>query len=494
MKNDISNSQTGQAPLRPRASEGQAAMILTIVVLFIGLLITSSFIFLGLRTAAITRNLDYSVKSYYVAEGGIEDLLLRSRTVMLQMPASATSTLIVGEGVSTRNYTSGGGGSQTYTSEGDVNSRFRTISVSTAATSEVEFNYGVQVGDLGLSMDSTTRINGNVYSNGEITGSSNARIFGDAFSAGAAGRIRDMSILLDTSGGGGNAYAHFINDSGIDNDAFGDTMIGTNVGRDVDTRIFDVGDVGRDVSADSIANCTVGRDAYVDTVAGSCTVTGDTFPWGGAPPADPTAQSFPITDTLIDAWKAAAAAGGTILGYTLGGNSEDSLGPKKIDGNMTLTSNAILKLTGTIWVTGDLRLESNVIVYLDPGYGGFSEVMVVDGKIFLDSNITLCGSEGYKKIGECNPTVGSYIMLLSTNDSINPDDPAISSSSNTKSAILYAQNGMLTLTSNAHVREATGYGIHMDSNAELTYEAGLADALFSGGPSGGQNFLWEETY
>ena len=36
--------------------------------------------------------------------------------------------------------------------------------------------------------------------------------------------------------------------------------------------------------------------------------------------------------------------------------------------------------------------------------------------------------------------------------------------------------------------------IRLEENADLIYEQGLADALFSGGPGGGQDFIWEETY
>ena len=195
-------------------------------------------------------------------------------------------------------------------------------------------------------------------------------------------------------------------------------------------------------------------------------------------------QDMPITQDQITVWQNQAASGGNIAGYSLGGNNKDSLGPVKVDGNMTLDSNAQLTIMGTIWVTGNLSLNSNAIIQLDPGYSSFSGVIVVNGQISVSSNVVFCGSEGYKGGGKCNSSVGSYIMLLSTNDSDNPSNPAIYATSNTQTAILYSSEGLIKLGSNAKLKEATGYGIYMDSNAEVRYETGLADIHFSSGPGG----------
>ena len=119
---------------------------------------------------------------------------------------------------------------------------------------------------------------------------------------------------------------------------------------------------------------------------------------------------------------------------------------------------------------------------------------MVDGQISLSSNATFCGSEGYKQTGKCNsPVVGNYVMLLSTKSSSGSADSAIISSSNTKTAILYASNGFITLNSTSNLKEATGRGIKMDSNANVSYETGLADARFSNGPGGGWTLKsWQE--
>jgi len=50
--------------------------------------------------------------------------------------------------------------------------------------SSMAIRYAVQIGELGLEMYSNSRINGNVYSNGNITGYSNTLITGDAYAVG----------------------------------------------------------------------------------------------------------------------------------------------------------------------------------------------------------------------------------------------------------------------------------------------------------------------
>ena len=47
-------------------------------------------------------------------------------------------------------------------------------------TASVAFNFGVQVGDGGLAMSNNSQVNGNVFSNGSITGSNGSVITGDA--------------------------------------------------------------------------------------------------------------------------------------------------------------------------------------------------------------------------------------------------------------------------------------------------------------------------
>jgi len=58
-----------------------------------------------------------------------------------------------------------------------------TVTASSSPTS-ISFHYAVQIGEMGLWMYSNARVNGNAYSNGNITGYSNSRITGDAYAVG----------------------------------------------------------------------------------------------------------------------------------------------------------------------------------------------------------------------------------------------------------------------------------------------------------------------
>jgi len=586
---------------------GQATMILTIVILFIGLLITSSFIFLGLRTAAATRNLDYSVKSYYVAEGGIEDLLLRSRTIALQMPASYPSILTVGTGSASRTYSSPPGGPQTFTSEGDVSNRIRELTLLVSSSvAGIGFPYGVQVGDMGLEMKNNSSVQGNVFSNGSITGTGNQRadITGDAFIArntptieddqicddpefdeeyefGRSDPVEDVAqrftptinemihsvwlyarrvgnpndpvvrIVTDNSGEpsanaiqsvtvdssdfsttlgwvqvsfgstipltagvpywlvidartsssryffwGSDTDNCFVPDGGVySHDWDNSTPVWTNAGRDFIFSVWLGGtqhqldniDLGGDVDAPTISDCDITGDASYDTNNG-CTVTGsETSPTS---PIDPL--SFPIDDTLINGWKNEAESGGTINGdYAPDTDSTNYLGPIKITGDFITDNNQIIIITGTIWVEGDILIDNGTTIKLDPGYGEMSGLLMSDGSIHIRNNGTFQGS------GQA----ASYLVMLSTLPCVGISgvgcghhNAAIDLHNNAEGTIFYARDGLIFVHNGVEVSELTARKIELEENAELIYDSGLADALFSGGPTGGQSFLWEETY
>lgn len=407
---------------------GQALIILVFAVLVIGLLITASLVFVGAHITRTTRNLDWSVKSYYVAEGGIEDLLLRSRTAALQMPSSP-SVLTVGEGTATRTYAQIGIASR-FSSRGVVSDRHRLIEITTSSVTEGGFNYGVQVGDLGLVMGLNSEVVGNVYSNGDIRGNAatKTRITGDAISA-ANHIIEDIEVM-------GDARA----------DRFDDCIVGG--------------------TAHYVASIT-------DCSAGSTSVLSE-------PPPE---SDFPISAAQISGWKSDAEAGGTLAGYTLGNNSSDSLGPVKISGSMTIGNGSTVTLTGTVWVTGTLNLGNGVTIRLDPDiYSDFSGVLIFDSPISVKNNVSLQGS------GE----EGSYLLVLDTFSSA--IDTAIDVNNNVGGAILYANNGIIEIKNNLSLLEATARGLRVNNGVSITYESGLEEVLFNSGSGGGRRFLWKETF
>ena len=425
---------------------GQAAITMVLALLSTTTVLVVALGVLTFNEVKKLNNIVKSSQSYYAAESGIEDAIVRIKKKM-SYPNPGTYTLSVGAG-STQVTISGPLDSLSIISKGDVNNRIRKVAVnltSLPSETDVDFNYGVQVGDGGLVMKSNAQVSGGVYANGTINGPTGAGagtlpiILGDAFSAAAAGKdgIKNLKIKLSAAGAtDGNGHANTI----------------------------------RNVTADGTLFCVTG--------------SGNNKPCTPDPDGDPQKIPLPITDSQINNWRSWASIGGETPGsVTILGGETQSLGPIKINGDLTVESNSTLIVTGTIWVTGDITINSNSLVLLHSSYGanGSGVVFADPGKVFINSNITICGSNG-GVLGSCNTENGSYIMLLTTNTSTADANPAMVADSNILTSVLYSTQGAIKLNSNVDVKEVTGYGIILESNATVTFESGLASVKFTSGP------------
>lgn len=195
-------------------------------------------------------------------------------------------------------------------------------------------------------------------------------------------------------------------------------------------------------------------------------------------------QPLPISDGVITDWKNTAEAGGVQNGnYNLSGSQTASLGPQKIVGDMILSNQSVLTLTGTVWVTGNVYVSNTSRIRLDPGYGASSGVMVTDG-VYTISNET-----GFEGSGEA----GSYIMLLTARDA--KTQISIYASNPSVGVVYYAGKSQIQFSNFAQAKEATAWGITMSNNTVVNYESGLANVFFTSGPGGGwsvQSGSWRE--
>ncbi len=203
--------------------------------------------------------------------------------------------------------------------------------------------------------------------------------------------------------------------------------------------------------------------------------------------AVPTPAAWPVSDGNIEAWQEEALLGGTTTSVVVGGSSTQSIGPKKINGNLTIGGSGIVNVTGTLWVTGDVLVDGSGILRLSSAYGASSGVIIVDG------TVTIAGSAPVNGSG----TAGSYILLISLSDCpISPScsgAKAIDISGSAGAVVLVAQNGTITFSGSASAKQATGRSISLNGSTTVTYETGLADLNFSSGPSGSWNIeTWEE--
>jgi hypothetical protein len=352
-----------------------------------------------------------------------------------KMTLSAPYTFKVGQATSTVEISEIVGGSRTITATGNSLNRLRKIQVGySVSTQQISFHYGAQVGEGGMTMGNNAVIKGNVYSNGSVV-SGKGYIEGTVIVAKNGNRIEGLIIQQD-------AQAHSCKDSQI-----------------TGTLTY--------VSGGTIQNCLAGGTIKIQ-------------------PNEIPTKDLPIPQTQIDKWKSEAEKGGTISGdYTISGKITQNLGPVKITGNLLVDNNAVLNMTGTIWVVGDLRIDNGATIKLDSNsYGALSGVIVVDGKIKVRPNTYLKGS-GQE---------GSYLLLLSTNPEVSDTtNPAIDVDNNTDAAIFYTNQGLIVVRNNVKARELTGYKIFLDNNAEVAYETGLEEAVFSSGPGGSWKVVsWRE--
>jgi hypothetical protein len=311
-------------------------------------------------------------------------------------------------------------------------------------SSWVTFYYGTQAGQGGLIMANNSALIGNLYANGNIVGSNGAYITGDAFVAGPTGSISNVCI----GGVGGSCTSPT---PGI-------------------------------AQAHTVTGSTVTSTLYCQVGSSNNKACNTSRP-------DPDIEPLPIDADNITTWKNDAAAGTVINGdYTISSGAV-TLGPTKINGNLTISGNADVTLANTIWVTGNVSFAGTgggSHVKLANTYGAQSGLIIADGLISIGNNVAFQDSG----------TSGSYIMLLSTSscDEATTAAPcssrnAIDISNNASIVIANAQNGTVNFANNASVKEVVGYKIRLKNNVVIQYGSGLPSTLFQSGTGGSWAFL-----
>ncbi len=175
--------------IKKNPQSGQA--MLTAVIFF---LVISSTVVLGVATpilkqARISRDLIYSKQSYLLAEGGLEDSLYRVKNNM----AIVSGETIVVNGYTTTLTIINTSTGKTLIAESDRDGYVRKMEADIVQGAGVAFNYGVQVGTGGFVMANNSNVQGNVYVNGDITGSNGAYITGTVIAANTAAQTTDQA-------------------------------------------------------------------------------------------------------------------------------------------------------------------------------------------------------------------------------------------------------------------------------------------------------------
>jgi len=442
MKFPISNFQFptsycgGQAP---RFNSGQAVMIVVLFFLAISLAITFGFSSLAVQQERIVRTDISGKKSYFLSEAGQEDVIYRFKTAR---KVSSEEVIVLDGNTATTTIVSISSGEKEVTSVGSVIRSVRKLKTVLDTSDEVDFNFGVQVGDGGAVLENTSSVDGNLFSNGPVSGRNRNLIKGTVISASLAG-------LIDGVHATGTAYAHTIQDSLIETDAYYQII----------------------------------RDT---------TVLGTLFPGS----QDRATSILPISDEMIDKWKASAEAGGVITSpcpYEI--NRDATLGPVKINCDLEIKGNPVVTLEGMVWVLGDVTIKNSATVRITPSLPGKSLAIIADNpsnritgsKVKIENTSTFEGSGGE----------GSFVLIISQNESAETggDERAIevSNQADAGDLLVYAAHGEILLKNNITLREVSAYRVRLQNTAEVVYESGLASLLFDSGPAGGLNILdWKE--
>lgn len=418
----------------------KGAAIITAVMFFV---IISTAMAIGLsspvvREYATARDFAKSKGAYYLSEAGSEDAIYRIKKAK---PISAQEIISLGGNTATTTITTVNANQKDVSSLGDILSNTRRVRSTMTTSSGESFNFGVQAGDGGVDLDNSSTVTGNIFSSGPVTGSNNL-VTGTVISGGSTGL---------------NGSIHGIFNQG-----------------------------GSSMYAGTITNSTIAGTAYCNTISGSNRPTCQTL-------TAQVAQPFPITAQDIANYETAAVAGGTVTcsGGKYSIDNSVNLGPKKIPCDLEITGTGseggpVITLGGPVWVTGDITLKNHLTVRVDPTLVDQSIVMIADNpsnhstESVVDiqgSNVVFTGAPGGK----------SWVMLISENTSASQggSTDAIQILQGAQGDVLvYARLGNIRLEQNASVKEVTAYKITLRNTANVIYQSGLQNALFTSGPGG----------
>lgn len=335
--------------------KGYVVLITTFFVLVIMLGVAMSMSFQIANRQKSATNMVKSTQSYYASEAGVEDALLRLK----KNPQMSSASYSFGVNGVTVNVVipSTIGMSKSITSQTNNNGMERKIQAVCSINNgqEVSFYYGAQVGPGGLTMGNWSRIMGNVFSEGNISGSG----------------IIDNDVVVSGNG-------HSIEGVNVEGDVLAYSCLSP---ADVD-----------------------GNLTYVTGGAHTCTVHGTT----SAQSQEISEQPLPIPQSQIDSWKSDAENARIITGNVAIANNQTSvLGPVKITGSLNIGNSATLKMTGTVYVVGNIFMGNKATIRLDASYGASGGVLLSDGILDVGNSNKFFGS------GQA----GSYLLILSTNTS-----------------------------------------------------------------------------
>lgn len=149
---------------------------------------------------------------------------------------------------------------------------------------------------------------------------------------------------------------------------------------------------GVELSSNAIIFGNVYSNSYINCYSNSY-IDGDGFAVGSINPSScPRNQSksgvspVPLPEFNRDYWISKAESGGIINNNVSYDSGINYLGPKRINGNLTINTNATLILTGPLYVNGTVEVNSNAVVKLDDSFDIDGTIILADKKISINNN------------------------------------------------------------------------------------------------------------
>ncbi|OGG57866.1 hypothetical protein A2765_03860 [Candidatus Kaiserbacteria bacterium RIFCSPHIGHO2_01_FULL_56_24] len=224
--------------------------------------------------------------------------------------------------------------------------------------------------------------------------------------------------------------------------------------------------------AQGLSNCTVQGNAQYQSIS-NCPVQGTQY--AGAEPSAPGVM--PISEGQIEEWKTAAEEEGVTNGsVNISGSETQTLGPRKINGDLTMSTYGILYLSGPVWVNGNISLSNSAQVIVADSVGNSGVALIADSTDSGKAKITVSNSTSFAG----NGAGGSFPLLIS----MKTGDDAIQLSNTADGVILYAPRGTIEVTNTGEASQITAYRLELSNTATVNYLTGLQNASFSSGPGG----------
>ncbi len=430
-------------------NRGAALLIFVILFLVISLSLTLTIGKNAYEDLAGYRVLTAGKQSWFAAEAGIEDAIYRHRQGENYSNNESFSFLDTSVTVTRTAYTD----YYDFVSEGNTQDAIRNSKNSLAIGDGASFNFGLQSGNGGITMANSSSVVGNVFSNGPITASGNL-VRGDVISAGPTGLVNSVHAT-------GSIWSHTIQGSTIDKDAYYSSIVGS-------------------------------------TVFGSVCMNAHCHPGS----VDQATATMPISDTMIEDWKTNIQNTGTIISATStqcsGGmyqiNTDTVLNNIKIDCDLEISKNTTdVVIAGPVWISGRLYFVNGPTITASSSLGTRSVQIIVDKQSnrTTSSKIDVQGSTNFT-----SGSAASYIVLISMNNSaeLGGSEYAIELANlGAGKVLLYAPHGKINLQNNISLKEVTAYKIALYNSAQVIYESGLVNLLFTSGPGGGFTInSWKE--